>query len=472
MRTTSEASAPVVRRTITGMIVAMALIESLSGVTQGYLNPILPALGPVLNIDDPTINGIFLISNVSFAVMTPIISRLGDRFGYRLVLRCSTVAVAAGVMLMALMPTLLTVSIGVVMLTCVVGFIPLMMGILRVTSSADTRRGVSVMIGTLMITVGFGGLLAGLVGAHDPARGFWVGVPFALLALLMTFFLPDAGVPTREPVALLPMICCSLGLVGLVTALSMGPDWGWLSLKTLLSGLAGVGLLLWWTRIDARAEKQFINLRLLSVPRVRSVSLATFFFGFASISYFGTNGIFLHSDAAVTGYGFALNPLAIAVVLALSSVLGLGSSLLTGRALTTIGERTTLMLAGIILASGFVVMAVGHGSFVGYCVGFALFNVGLGTYQSATRALSVEGVPLEETATAAGLNELALSVGIAVGAAVVKMLSSTFAADGHILMQGMIAIWISLALAALVATWFSRGYTPVTASVTTEEATA
>ena len=66
------------RRTIAGMILAMALIESLSGVTQGYLNPILPALGPVFGIDDPTINGIFLISNVSFAVLTPIISRLGD----------------------------------------------------------------------------------------------------------------------------------------------------------------------------------------------------------------------------------------------------------------------------------------------------------------------------------------------------------------------------------------------------------
>ncbi|MGO1517141.1 MAG: MFS transporter [Arthrobacter sp.] len=472
MRTTHEASAPIVRRTITGMIVAMALIEALSGVTQGYLNPILPALGPRLDIDDPTINGIFLISNVSFAVMTPIISRLGDSFGYRLVLRCSTVVVAAGVLLMALAPTLLTVSIGVVMLTCVVGFIPLMMGILRVTSSADTRRGVSVMIGTLMIMVGFGGLLAGLIGAHDPARGFWVGVPFALLALLMTFFLPDAGAPTREPIALLPMTCCSLGLVGLVIALSMGPDWGWLSAKTLLAGIIGVGLLLWWTRIDARAEKQFINLRLLAVPRVRSVSLATFFFGFASVSYFGTNGIFLHADAEAAGYGFGLDPLAIALVLALASVLALGASLLTGRALTAIGERTTLMLAGATLASGFVVMALGHGSFTGYCAGFALFNMGMGIYQSATRALSVEGVPLEETATAAGLNELALSVGIAVGAAVVKMLSSTFAADGHILMKGMIAIWITLILAALVATLFSRGYTPVTASAPTEEVTA
>lgn len=468
MTSTHPATAPTVRRTITGMIVVMALIEALSGVTQGYLNPILPALGPVLHIDDPTINGIFLISNVSFAVLTPIISRLGDSFGYRLVLRVSTVIVSAGVLLMALAPTLLTVSIGVVMLTCVVGFMPLMMGILRVTSSADTRRGVSVMIGTLMIMIGFGGLLAGIVGAHDPVRGFWVGVPFALLALTMTFLLPDAGTPTREPIAVLPMLCCSLGLVGLVTALSMGPDWGWLSARTLAAGIIGVALLAGWARIDARSERQFINLRLLAVPRVRRVSIATFLFGFASISYFGTNGIFLHADASTTGYGFGLNPLAIAVVLALASLLSLGASLLTARALSVIGERATLMLAGAVLAVGFAIMGLGHGSFAAYCAGFAVLNIGLGTYQSATRALSIEGVPLEETATAAGLNELALSVGIAVGAAVVKLLSSTFTADGHITLAGLTGIWIALAAAAVIASLISRGYTAAPAIPTTE----
>ena len=472
MRISISDTVPATSRVITGMIVAMALIEALSGVTQGFLNPILPALGPSLEIDDPTINGIFLISNVSFAVLTPIISRLGDSFGYRLVLRVSTLIVAAGVLLMALVPTLLTVSIGVVMLTCVVGFVPLMMGILRVTSPKDTRRGVSVMIGTLMIMVGFGGLLAGIAGAHDPVKGFWVGIPFAALALVMTFVLPDAGVPSRDPIAVRPMMLCSLGLVGLVTALSMGPDWGWLDARTLIIAVAGLALLSWWVRIDRRTGRQFINLRLLAEPRVRRISLSTFFFGFASISYFGTNGIFLHSDPSESGYGFGLNSLSIAVVLALASVLSLGSSLLTSRSLSTIGERNTLVLSGLILAGGFAAMGLGHESLAGYCAGFALFNIGLGIYQSATRALSVEGVRLEETASAAGLNELALSVGIALGAAVVKMLSSSFATGGRISMTGLVSIWTLLALAALAAAVIACGYTRAPVLPNTEEAKA
>ncbi len=460
-KTALPAPSAITRRTIAGMVVAMALVESLSGVAQGYVNPILPALGPIFSIDDPTINGIFLISNVSFAVLTPIISRLGDSYGYRLVLRWSTAVVAAGVLMMALWPSLWTVTVGVVMLTCVVGFIPLMMGILRVTSPAHTRTGVSVMIGVLMIMIGAGGLLAGIAGVNDPTLGFWVAVPFAVAALAASFVLPDAGTPTREGIALAPMLACSLGLIGFVVALSMGPDWGWLDARTLGSGILGLASLAVWAVLDSRSTRpgnRFMDLRMLANPRIRAVSLATFFFGFASISYFGTNGIFLHANPDKTGYGFALSPLMIAVVLAAASVLSLSSSLLTSRALRAFGERATLAFAGLLLAAGFVVMIAAHASLIGYCAGFALFNVSLGMYQAGTRSLSVEGVPLDETSTAAGLNELALSVGIAVGAAVVKLISSSSAESGRITESGLVSIWGALAVTALIAAAVSARY--------------
>ncbi|MET3934294.1 MFS transporter [Arthrobacter sp. OAP107] len=452
-KTAPPATAGTTRRTIAGMILAMALIESLSGVTQGYLNPILPALGPVFEIDDPTINGIFLISNVSFAVLTPIISRLGDSYGYRLVLRWSIGVVAAGVLQMALWPSLWTVTLGVVMLTCVVGFIPLMMGILRVSSPAHTRTGVSVLIGMLMIMVGAGGLLAGIVGVTDPTLGFWVAVPFAVAAVACSFALPYAGIPTREGIAMAPLLACSLGLIGFVVALSMAPEWGWLDGRTLVAGVVGLALLAYWATRDSSASegRRFVDLRMLTNPRIRIVSLATFFFGFASISYFGTNGIFLHADPDKTGYGFAMSPLMIAIVLALASVLSLVSSLLTAKAMRKFGERATLVFAGLLLAAGFLVMVAAHGSLAGYFAGFAMFNLSLGMYQAGTRALSVEGVPLEETSTAAGLNELALSVGIAVGAAVVKLISSASVESGHITEAGLVLIWGALATAALVA---------------------
>jgi predicted MFS family arabinose efflux permease len=319
---------------------------------------------------------------------------------------------------------------------------------------------VSVMIGMLMIMVGAGGLLAGIIGVTDPTLGFWVAVPFAVVAFVCSFVLPDAGIPTREGIALAPLAACSLGLIGFVVALSMAPEWGWLDARTLAAGVAGIALLAYWAKRDFRATegRRFMDLRMLVNPRIRTVSLATFFFGFASISYFGTNGIFLHSNPDKTGYGFGLSPLMIAVVLALASVLSLASSLLTAKALRKFGERATLVFAGVLLAGGFLVMLVAHGSLPGYCVGFAMFNLSLGMYQAGTRALSVEGVPVEETSTAAGLNELALSVGIAAGAAVVKLISSASVESGHITETGLLSIWGVLAVAALIAAAASAGY--------------
>jgi predicted MFS family arabinose efflux permease len=453
---------PRVAAPMAGIIIAMALIEALSGITQGYLNPILPALGPELKIDDPTINGLFLISSVAFAVMTPIISRLGDSLGCRMILRVTAVVVAVGVFLMALWPTLITVTIGVVLLTCVVGFIPLMMGILRATNAAATRSGVSVMIATLMITVGVGGLLAGIVGAQRPTLGFWVAVPFAVIALVASFVLPKGLEGTREPLAALPLALCTLGLIGFVIALSMGGDWGWTSPLTLVSGIGGLILLALWWRLDRRVDAtRFIDLRMLSIPRVRIVTVATFLFGFASISYMGTNGIFLHSEAAATAYGFGMNPLDIAVVLAACSVLAFASSLALPVYMRRVGERAALFTAAGLLALGFALMAVLHGTVVGYIAGLSVFYLGIGAYQAATRTLSVEGIPVDETATAAGLNELALSVGIALGAAAAKLLSTAFVTpDGHIALSGIVGIWITLfaaaALAGIVALKYPR----------------
>ncbi|MBU3061959.1 hypothetical protein KO481_10535 [Nocardia sp. NEAU-G5] len=463
VRNLPAAVAPPVGRTIATTLAAMAVIESLSGVTQGYLNPILPALGPVFRIDDPAINGLFLISNVSFAVLTPILSRLGDSYGYRLVLRWSTLVVALGALLMAVHPTLLTVTVGVVALTCVVGFIPLMMGIMRAAAPAHTRTGVSVLIGILMIMVGCGGLLAGIVSEHDPTLGFWVAVPFAAAAAICSFVIPDAGTPSREPLAVLPLGACSLGLIGLVVALSMGPDWGWADPKTLGSGVAGVLLLIAWIRMDLRYAhtpgRRFLDLGMLRIRRLSVVTGSTFLFGFASISYFGTNDIFLHADPADAGYGFRMSSFAIALVLALTSIGSLLTSVSTARLLARFGDRSGFVVAGVLLAGGFATMALGHRSLALYIVGFTFFNLALGTYQAATRALSVEAVPVHETSSAAGLNELALSVGIAVGAAVVRMLSAAFVSGtGRITETGMLSIWAVLGVAAAFAGVIGAAY--------------
>lgn len=65
------------------MLATMAFVILLSGIAQGYLTPLLPAVGLSLHISTVGQNNIYLLSQVAFAVMTPLLSRLGDLYGHR-----------------------------------------------------------------------------------------------------------------------------------------------------------------------------------------------------------------------------------------------------------------------------------------------------------------------------------------------------------------------------------------------------
>ena len=459
-------------RSGSSLILAIALIECLSGITQGYLSPIVPGLGGQFHISDATVNGIFVISNVAFAVLAPVIPRLGDSYGHRLVLRISIVLTAVGALLMAVVSNLTTVVIGVVLITCVVGFVPLMLGIMRVAAPERTRSGAGMIIGVLMITIGVGGLLAGYVGERTPSRGFWIAVPFAVLALVCSFFLPDTDAPTRERIAVRPFLACTAGLIGFVTALSMAPVWGWTDARTLGCGIAGVALLAVWIVLDARGANQFVDLRIFRIHHLRVNSLATFFFGFASISFLGTNGIFLASDAKTAGYGFGYDAMQIAWVVAAIMAASVIASFLAGRLLNVIGGRSTLVLAGVLLALGFISLAVMHESLGAYAVGAALFGLGIGAYQAAVRPLSIEGVPEHETATSAGVNELSLSIGAAIGTAAIELLQTSNAHAGELTVHGLDLILGMLAAASVIAAVIALFYKVVPTSRATSEAKA
>lgn len=121
---------------------------------------------------------------------------------------------------------------------------------------------------------------------------------------------------------------------------------------------------------------------------------------------------------------------------------GIAASSLTPFALRRIGDRATLLTGGVATAIGFAGLAVAHDDLTVFLVLTAFNGIGLGVFESATRALSVEAVPQEDTAIAAGINELVLSLGAAVGAAA---LSAALAAHsdsaGHVAAGGYTTGW-------------------------------
>ncbi|NLU71007.1 MFS transporter [Streptomyces sp. HNM0574] len=442
------------------MLGAMAVVVLCSGIVQGYLTPLLPALGLRLDIDAVGQNNIYLLSQVAFTVMTPLLSRLGDLYGHRRLLRLAVATVAAGSLLMAVWPSAPTLALGVVLQGALVGFFPLLVGILRSRAPERNRFGVSLLVGVLLIAIGVGGLVAGLLSERHPEAGLWAAVPVALLAVLAAALLPDSDAPRGGRFHLGAAALLTGGLVALVLVLAQGGGWGWASPATAGVAVAAVVLLWAWVAVERRAAHPLVSVRMLSNPRLAVVSAHTFCAAFGTIGFLGANALFLAADPDETGYGMGLGPRAIATVSLAMVVTGFAGSVLTPRLTRRAGDRAVLTSGGVLVALGFLGMVALHGSFAGYVAAALVVGLATGVFESVTRTLSAEVVPEHETALAVGLNELALSLGAAIGAAVIgALLAANRAPDGGpIAASGFVWSWTACAAAAVLGTALALRY--------------
>lgn len=209
------------------MLATMAFVILLSGIAQGYLTPLLPAVGLSLHISTVGQNNIYLLSQVAFAVMTPLLSRLGDLYGHRRLLRVSIAMVAGGSLLIAVHPSAVTLAVGVVLQGAVVGFFPLLVGILRSRAPERNRSGISLLVGVLLLSIGVGGLVAGALSEHHAEAGLWTAVPVAALAVVAGIVLPPSDAPRGGRFHYGAAVLLTAGLVALVLVLAQGSTWGW-----------------------------------------------------------------------------------------------------------------------------------------------------------------------------------------------------------------------------------------------------
>lgn len=444
------------------MLAAMAVVVLFGGIVQGYLTPLLPSLGLRLHIDSVGQNNIYLLSQLAFTVMTPLLSRLGDLHGHRKLLRVALGMVAGGSLLMAAWPSAVTLAVGVVLQGALVGFFPLLVGILRSRTPEQNRTGISLLVGVLLVAIGLGGLVSGVLSARHAAAGLWTAVPVGVLAVLVGLLLPDSDAPRGGRFNFGAAALLTTGLVSLVLVLSQGSAWGWASLRTLGSAVAAVVVLTAWVALERRSAHPLVSVRMLKNPRLAVISGYTFCASFGTIGFLGANAFFLAASPTEAGYGMGLQPPEIATVSLAMVVAGFAGSTLTPRLSRWVGDRAVLASGGALIAVGFSGMTVLHSTFAGYVAAALVTGLATGLFEAITRTLSAEVVDECETALAVGLNELALSLGAAIGAAVIGAFFASNAVRGtpYVAVSGYLWSWGTCAcvavLGSVLALWYRR----------------
>lgn len=445
---------------VLGIFSGMILVQMFNGVVQGYLPPLLPAVSARLGINTVGLSRLTLLIVLSGAVLIPLLTRLGDLYGHRRMLRISVAAMGVGSLLPAAWPSPGTLAVGSVLQGPSVAVFPLLIGILRSRAPQHNRSGIGLLGATHLASTAAGGLVAGALAEGHPLAGLWVTVPVAALALGGAWWLPESDGRSGGRFNVGAALLLSVGLAGLALAVAGGPTWGWASVPGLISILGGGLALAGWVLVEARTTHPLVNLRLFLNPRLATILGIAFLLNFGAIGFIGANVSFLAASPDQVGYGLGLGPRSIALVSVVLLGTGAVSASLAPLVLRRFGERLALAAGAFLTATSFILMALWHDTLAEYLIGLVVLGMSLGLFGVVSRTLAVEAVTERETAVVAGLVELSLAFASTVGASVI---SALFAAHplgrtGYVAVSGYLWCWVVCGGVAIVGLALALAY--------------
>ncbi|MFD4372090.1 MFS transporter [Streptomyces sp. NPDC058486] len=373
------------------------------------LNVALPSIRRDL---DASVSGMQWTIDAYTLVLASLLMLAGstaDRIGRRRVFTTGLVVFALGSLLCSLAPNQEALiafravqAVGGSMLN------PVAMSIITntFTEPAARARAIGVWGAVVGVSMAAGPLVGGLLVETVGWRAvFWVNLPVALTALLLTLrYVPESRAPRPrrpDPVGQL-----------LVTALLASLTYAIIETDPLFAGLAALaltGLLLY----EPRRREPLIDLRFFrSAPFGGSVVIAVCAFG-ALGGFLFLNTLYLQDVRGLNALEAGLHMLPLAGTTFLLAPL-------SGRLTGSRGPRLPLLLAGTAMAAGSLLFAAFEAETddVLLFTGYVLFGIGFGLVNAPITNTAVSGMPRAQAGVAAAVASTSRQTGQTLGVAV------------------------------------------------------
>ncbi|GAA4768427.1 MFS transporter [Actinomycetospora chibensis] len=413
--------------------------------------PIVPQLPQLLSTTSATASWVITATLLAGAVATPIAGRLGDMIGKRRVLLATLGLLVVGSVLCAVTSELVPVLVGRALQGVAVSAVPLGISLMRDTLPPERLgSGIALMSATLGIGGGLGlPLAAVIVEIADWHALFWVAGALGLAGLaLVAVIIPESTTRSGGRFDTGGAVGLSIGLIGLLLAVSKGAEWGWTSAATLGSAGVAVVALVGWALYELRVRDPLVDLRLnvrraVLLPNLISIPVG--------VAMFTGMVVFpqLLSAPVASGHGLGLSLLVAGLTLAPNGLVMMAMSPVTARISTIWGPRTSLQIGLVIIAGAYgagtmLLSAAWQVSLV-----IAVIGAGVALAYGALPALIMRAVPTTRTAAANGLNTLMRSIGTSTASAVaaVVLSASTVPVEGT-LVPSLAALRTTLIIAA------------------------
>lgn len=444
-------------------VMVLAFAGIVVAVMQTLVIPLVPELPKLLGASPSDTTWAITATLLASAVATPVVGRLGDMYGKRLMLLVSLVLLITGSVVCGLSDSLTPMIIGRALQGLAAGVIPLGISIMR-DELPPARLGSATAL--MSASLGVGGAL-GLPAAALIADNadwhvlFWTAAGLGVLATILVLTLvPESAVRSGGRFDLVGAAGLSAALVCLLLAISKGADWGWSDGLTIGLFVAAVVVLLLWGWWELRSREPMVDLRTTARRQVLFTNLASIMLGFSMFAMSLVMPQLLQLPEA-TGYGLGQSMLAAGLVMAPSGVVMMILAPIAARLSAAKGPKITLMIGTIIVAAGYglniaLMSEIWHLVLVSCVIG-----AGIGFAYASMPALVMGAVPVSETAAANSLNTLMRAVGTSVSSAVAGLvlaqMTTTFGSSALPSQNGfrvVMAIGAGAALLAFVLAFF------------------
>jgi EmrB/QacA subfamily drug resistance transporter len=292
----------------------LTLAATAYALQQTMVVPALPAFQEDLDASTTWVTWVLTGFLLSAAVLTPILGKLGDRFGKERLLVASLAIFFVGCVGCALAPDIWTLIAARVVSGAGGAVFPLSFGIIRDEFPPEkVKVGIGLLSAVFGVGGGFGLVLSGLIVDNASWRWMFVigAVVVAVSMVLVHRFVPESPVRSSARVDVPGAILLSAMLTTLLLGLSEGESWGWTSAAVLglfaLSALCAVV----WVVLELRVDEPLIDMRVLADRPVLLTNATALISGFAMFGSFVLVPRFVEAPAGLPpdiasqlGYGF------------------------------------------------------------------------------------------------------------------------------------------------------------------------
>jgi len=395
---------------------------------------VVPAVGTIardLDVGLSAAGWAVTVNLLACAVLTPLLSRLGDVHGRRRLLLWAMGACLSGSLLAATTASLTLLLVARVLQGASGAVFPLAVGVLRdELPTPGATRATAVVSGMLSLGAGLGLVLGGVLldGGGSYHRLFWLAAAVSAVAVAaLAWAVPGPRAvhlaDGRPPLDVGGALLLALGLLALLLGLSEASRWGPGSPATAGCVVVGLAVLAAWLRWEHRAPAPLVDPRAMAARPVLVTNVAGLFVGLANFACFLGVTALAQVPSAPVGYGFGASVLTTAVVFLLPATLcSAAIAPLGGEIVHRIGGRGAMIGGGVIGVAGFAVLAVGREDAAAVVGGAVLVLCSVSVAYAAMPALLAAEVHAAHTAVANSVNSVARWIGGALGSALVVTL--------------------------------------------------